>query len=94
MGRGRRTLPQRLAEKLLAIRKALDLSQSQMLRKLETEGVTLHAPHISGFEAGTREPPLPTLLRYARVAGVNVDDLIDDKINLPKRLPVRRKRVR
>jgi hypothetical protein len=36
---------------------------------------------------GIREPSLMTLLQYARVAGVCVDVLIDDEMNLPARLP-------
>jgi len=33
---------------------------------------------------GTREPPLPILLRYARLAGISTDVLIDDDLKLPK----------
>jgi transcriptional regulator with XRE-family HTH domain len=44
--------------------------------------------HISEFEQGKREPSLPVLLRYARVAGLQVDALIDDEIDLPDQLPV------
>lgn len=42
---------------------------------------------VSGYELGMREPPLPVLLTYARVAGVCVDVLIDDELNLPSKLP-------
>lgn len=94
MGSARRPQPARLAEKLLEIRKRLDWSQGQMFKRLENSGVNIHPPHISGYESGTREPPLAVLLEYARVAGVIVDVLIDDKENLPNRLPARRKRVR
>ena len=38
---------------------------------------------ISAYERGTREPDLITLLRYARVARVNVERLIDDELDLP-----------
>jgi hypothetical protein len=34
-----------------------------------------------------REPSLVILLQYARVAGVCVDVLIDDALNLPVKLP-------
>jgi hypothetical protein len=37
------------------------------------------------------EPTLMVLLRYARVAGVIVDVLIDDELDLPENLPARRK---
>lgn len=42
---------------------------------------------ISGYETGTREPPLPVLLEYAEVAGVWVDVLINDDLDLPDKLP-------
>src|SRR5882672_11640735 len=93
MGRSRRPQPARLADKLLAIRKRLDLSQGQMVRKLETEGLSIYPPHLSGFESGAREPSLLVILQYARVAGVAVEVLIDDKLELPKCLPVMRKRM-
>jgi hypothetical protein len=34
-----------------------------------------------------REPSLPTLLKYAEAAGVWVDVLIDDDLDLPDKLP-------
>jgi hypothetical protein len=36
---------------------------------------------------GKREPSLPLLLKYARIAGICVDDLIDDELDLPEKLP-------
>jgi transcriptional regulator with XRE-family HTH domain len=86
MGRYSRTRPKRLAEKLLQIRNALGLSQNEMIRQLGLAD-ELTQSRISGYELGTREPSLPTLLRYARTAGVCVDDLIDDDRNLPRKLP-------
>ncbi len=86
MGRYHRTRPERLAEKLLRIRTALGLSQNEMLRHLGLDEEMTRG-RISGYELGTREPSLPTLLRYARSAGLCVDDLIDDELELPKRIP-------
>lgn len=86
MGRYHRTRPARLAEKLLQIRTALGLSQNEMLRHLGLDEEMTRG-RISGYELGTREPSLPTLLRYARSAGLCVDDLIDDEAELPKRIP-------
>jgi len=85
MGRYHRQKPERLAEKLLHIRRALGLSQNEMIRYLGLEG-TISQSRISGYELGTREPSLPTLLRYARIAGVSTDLLIDDDLDLPKAL--------
>lgn len=85
MGTARQRV-ERLAEKLLQIRVALGLSQSQMLRRLGAEDMVLYQ-RISEYERGDREPPLPILLRYARVAGVNTEVLIDDELDLPQKLP-------
>ncbi|MGH9972083.1 MAG: helix-turn-helix domain-containing protein [Pyrinomonadaceae bacterium] len=86
MGRYYRSKPRRLAEKLLEIRVALGLSQNQMIRHLGLTDVITQS-RISGYELGTREPALPTLFEYGRAAGVCVDVLIDDKSDLPKKLP-------
>jgi transcriptional regulator with XRE-family HTH domain len=86
MGRYARKKPKRLAEKLLAIREALGLSQNEIIRRLGLEE-ELTQSRISGYELGTREPSLPTLLLFARVAGVCVDVLIDDELDLPAKLP-------
>jgi transcriptional regulator with XRE-family HTH domain len=43
--------------------------------------------YISAYERGVREPPLPVLLKYAQAAGVYVDTLIDDEVDLPVGLP-------
>lgn len=85
MGKRSRPKPRRLAEKLLQIRQAYDLSQNGMIRRLGL-GDELVQADVSAFELGTREPALPHLLRYARTAGVTVDVLIDDDLDLPKKL--------
>jgi hypothetical protein len=46
---------------------------------------------ISAYERDLREPPLLVLLEYARAANLFVDVLIDDSLNLPERLPSRKK---
>lgn len=86
MGSSSRPKPERLAEKLLHIRSSLGLSQNEMLRYLGLAD-ELFRSSISKYELGTREPPLPILLKYAQAAGVCVDVLIDDLADLPKVLP-------
>ena len=86
MGTVRRPKPARLAEKLRAIRSSLGLSQNGMLRHLGLAEDSFRSS-ISGYELGTREPPLPILLKYAQAAGVCVDVLINDDLNLPEKLP-------
>ncbi len=84
MGRAHRSRPKRLAEKLLAIRTRLDLTQPELIKILRVKGERLHPASISLYEQGKREPPLIVLLRYARLAGVTIDVLVDDKLDLPR----------
>ena len=86
MGKRARRKPERLAEKLVQIRTALGLSQSEMLKRLEVED-QIDYTAISKYELGRNEPSLIILLPYARAAGVSTDVLIDDELNLPARLP-------
>jgi transcriptional regulator with XRE-family HTH domain len=81
MANTRRKQPKRLADKLLAIRQNLGLSQTEMARALKLK---MSYTVISGYELGTNEPNLLTLLQYAKLARVPVDVLIDDKLTLPK----------
>jgi transcriptional regulator with XRE-family HTH domain len=64
----------------------MGLSQNEMLRHLGLAD-ELFRSSVSKYELGTREPPLPILLKYAQAAGVCVDVLIDDLADLPKELP-------
>lgn len=80
-GRGRRLKPHRLAEKLKMIRESLDLKQTQIPKALELDD-DLTQGMISSFEAGVREPSLIVLLAYARLAGVMMESLVDDKMEL------------
>lgn len=86
MGRKARTRPERLSEKLLQIRLALGLSQLELLRSLGFEGV-MDYRRVSEFERGTTEPHLSVVLHYARVAGVHMEDIVDDEFDLPPSLP-------
>ena len=92
MGRIARPKPQRLGEKLLKIRTSLSLSQDQMLELLGMADERFRSA-VSGYELGTREPPLPILLTYAEIAGVWVDVLIDDDLELPRKLPGNQRKV-
>jgi transcriptional regulator with XRE-family HTH domain len=84
MGVKARQKPRRLAEKLLQIRLALGLSQSEMVRRLNLEDVISYKK-ISDYERDEREPTLLILLQYARAANISTDVLIDDKLDLPKK---------
>jgi len=82
MGSKARPKPKYLGKKLRAIRvKILGISQTEMSRSL---GLKVDYSAVSQYELGTREPPLPILLKYARLAGVSTDVLIDDRLDLPR----------
>lgn len=87
MGRSPRPRPQRLATKLLEIRTQLGLTKESMLERLGYQQSPLHPHDISEFENGRREPPLPLLLRYARLSGIALEMLADDALDLPEFLP-------
>ena len=64
MGKTKRDSPRKLAKKLRQIRIRLGMSQGDMAKRL---GLKERAS-VSGYELGTREPTLPILLKYARLA--------------------------
>ena len=86
MGRKARMKPERFSKKLLQIRNGLGLSQPQLLQGLGFDDL-IDYRRISEFELGEAEPPLPVLLQYAHIAGVHTEDIVDDELNLPDRLP-------
>jgi transcriptional regulator with XRE-family HTH domain len=83
MGSKARPKPKYLGKKLRAIRaEILGMSQTEMSRSL---GLKVDYSAVSQYELGTREPPLTILLKYARLAGISTDVLIDDDLKLPKK---------
>lgn len=90
IGKRRRPRPLYLHAKLRQIREAYGLSQAEMVSRLGLN-YELHPSEISAFERDpankwSREPALPHLLQYARIAGITVEALIDDALELPDRL--------
>src|SRR6185503_15227442 len=77
----KRPTPKHLPEKLRLIREHLGMSQSEIARALDVADRS----SISGYERGEREPPLPILLKYARLAGISTDLLIDDEMKFSLR---------
>jgi transcriptional regulator with XRE-family HTH domain len=86
MGKKPRLKQERLGEKLVQIRNSLGLSQTQIWKRLDIED-SIPQKQISKYELGITEPPLMVILQYAHVAGVHVEDIIDDELDLPQRLP-------
>lgn len=96
MGRQRRPRPRRLAIKLRQIRTSLDLTQEQMFERLGDTGTSLRSGHIGEFETDRREPNLLVILAYARVVsttgrGEFLEALLDDRMDLPDKLPAQPK---
>lgn len=81
----RRPRPDRLGEKLRRIRETIDVSQPHMPARLGM--LDMHPGRISEYERNEREPSSLTLLAYADLAGVHVEVLINDSVDLPEKLP-------
>ena len=92
MGKAAASKPTRLPEKLLAIRRALGLSQNGLIRHFGVED-QLTQSDVSAFERGKRLPPLMVLLKYSRSIGLPADVLIDDQLKLPRKLSTKSKRA-
>lgn len=92
MGNAKRAVPKRLPAKLRLIREALHLSQEQLVEKIKDAGVfgKLDRSYVSGWESGKREPTLEVLLHYSEIAGVWLNAILDDEVDLPARLPCSR----
>ena len=82
-----RPRPDRLSEKLRQIRERLGLSQSQMVTRLGLGN--MKPSRISQYETNDREPSLKTLLEYCYAAGVHLEEIVDDDLDLPDKLPGR-----
>jgi transcriptional regulator with XRE-family HTH domain len=91
MGTNPRVRPKRLAEKLRQIRASLNLTQAELLLRLDIEELATQGK-ISEFESGKRDPSLLILLQYSRLAGVHMEDLVDDETDLPTKLPAKNTR--
>ena len=77
--------PCRIGEKLHQVRLNVELSQNGIVARLGLEG-ELKRTSASNFERKRRVPSLLVLLRYARVAGICLEGLVDDELELPKDL--------
>ena len=79
-----RSKPARLGEKLRRIRQDGGLSQGQMLIIVNPDERTAHnRARVSQYERMKRLPSLIETHNYARYAGVPVEVLIDDNLELP-----------
>ena len=89
MGRGRRPRPRNLNYKLSEIRRRLEITQEEMAKRLIEFGAerTMSSGYVADFETGKREPSLLALLAYTRMVKVTMEALVDDEMELPRKLP-------
>ena len=75
--------PKRLAEKLKQIREALGLSQREMAERLaERARVKITSKNISKYERDRSVPFIEVVLAYARLADVEMNEIVDDDLEL------------
>ncbi len=74
-------IPQRLGDKLRAIRESRGWTLDQMAEILGKRN-SARRTRVYEWENGQRQPDLATLLAYARLIGVSTDMLIDDEQDL------------
>ena len=92
MGTNKKQQPERLPEKLLEIRKFLNLTQEAMFKKVNPGKNVSKTGRaiISEFESGRRTPSILELFHYAETIRLETeyenfssDDISDDRRNLP-----------
>ena len=81
-----REIPERLGEKLQAIRQNKGWTLEQMAEAVGRTDASRRS-RVWEWEQGMRQPDYTSLLNYARVAGVSTDDLIDDEIEVDPSSP-------
>ncbi|HEX9929504.1 MAG TPA: hypothetical protein VGB02_13280 [Pyrinomonadaceae bacterium] len=75
-----------MAEKLRDICLKLGLSQPRMYELLKDENMPLYVGYIGSFEIGKKVPSLLIILKYARIAGITMEVIVDDELDLPAKL--------
>lgn len=82
-----RPQPDRLAEKLRQLRSKLGYTLEEMANALaQVKKSPPNKSHIHRFETGIREPSLLVLLEYSRIARISLEVLVDDDLDLPKKI--------
>jgi transcriptional regulator with XRE-family HTH domain len=57
------------------------MSQGEMVKRLGVQDLIDHTT-ISKYELDKNEPPLVILLAYTRLAGIPIEQIIDDELEL------------
>lgn len=82
MGKEKQVAPEKLKHKLIAIRKHLELSGTELAEKLSDDTVEVRRQYIPFYESGERIPSLIVVWRYAKLVGISMEDLVDDSIKI------------
>lgn len=82
MGGSKRPIPAKLGQKLKAIREHFDLTREELIKRLNCPSIPLHRGTIHNYEKNLRDPSSIVLLKYARLARVHMEVLVDDELDL------------
>ena len=63
--------------------RSLALTQAEMFERLVDTGTRLYVGQIEDYEKNQRGPTLQVVLAYARAAGITMEELVDDVLDLP-----------
>ncbi len=91
MGSKQLVKPKRMGEKVREIRMRLGLTQQEMFELLERYGAKIYVGYIGSYEINERIPTLLVTLAYARAAGIPMEVLVDDELDLPVKFPAKKK---
>jgi hypothetical protein len=58
-----------------------------MFERLGDTGTRLYVGHIGEYETDQRVPTLQVVLAYARAAGISMEVIVDDALDLPSKIP-------
>jgi transcriptional regulator with XRE-family HTH domain len=83
-------VPKRMGEKIKDIRLKMGLTQEQMYKLLVDRGAKIHLGYIGLYENDDRLPSHMVTLAYSRAVGISTDVLIDDALELPAKIPIKR----
>ncbi|MET0754443.1 MAG: helix-turn-helix transcriptional regulator [Pyrinomonadaceae bacterium] len=86
MGRGKAEQPKLIAQKLRQIRLSLGMTQDEMARAIERQGVKIYRAYVGLYEISERVPTVLVIMAYARIANISMETLCDDKMELPEGL--------
>ncbi len=84
-GKEQRVKPKRMGEKVREIRLRLGITQQKMFELLERHGAKIYVGYIGSYEINEKIPTILVALAYARAAGIPMETLVDDELDLPKK---------